>query len=256
MRQYRVATTTLRLQILRDIGQPTTGHGHAFHWRCPLRRVLLQLMQSSKTSTNVRLIEMIRKHGRRNNPILHQRRHNLLILIFVLDQVLKHRDQNVRNLRGDLHIRHRRTHRTAILIRRLRSNLTNSIYRRVINFPTGNTRQLGWSLLWQGTNPLRFEFRIHQHFHRFNDALARSAPPFAFLTTPSIRAQKLAFRPLSAAVLGLGAGAFKWLPVAALYFARPFSVSPAPSLTESFSPRPTAKETPFFIFSSPSSPTA
>jgi hypothetical protein len=48
-----------------------------------------------------------------------------------------------------------------------------------------------------------------QHFQLRKDALALSAGPLAFLTTPSIRAQKEAFLPLSALVLGDGAGAFK-----------------------------------------------
>ena len=50
-------------------------------------------------------------------------------------------------------------------------------------------------------------------------------------------------RPLSAAVLGLGAGALRLLPVAALYLARPLAVNPAPLDTGSFSPRPTDSET-------------
>lgn len=92
------------------------------------------------------------------------------------------------------------------------------------------------------------ESRFHgQHFHRLREAFARSAGPLALATTPDIRAQKDALRPLSAAVLGLGAGGFKLLPVAALYRARPLAVRPAPLLTGSFSPRPTAKDTLFFI---------
>jgi hypothetical protein len=58
---------------------------------------------------------------------------------------------------------------------------------------------------------------------------------------PLLRAQNEAFRPLSFSVLGLGAGGFKLLPVAALYFARPLAVSPAPLETGSFSPRPTER---------------
>ena len=69
---------------------------------------------------------------------------------------------------------------------------------------------------------------FHEHFHRLMDALARSA--FLDLaTTPPIRAQNEALRPLSAAVLGLGAGAFSLEPVARLYAARPAVVIPAPS---------------------------
>ena len=92
------------------------------------------------------------------------------------------------------------------------------------------------------------ESRFHgQHFHRLREAFARSAGPLALATTPDILAQNDALRPLSAAVLGLGAGGFKLLPVAALYLVRPLAVRPAPLLTGSFSPRPTAKDTLFFI---------
>jgi hypothetical protein len=58
-----------------------------------------------------------------------------------------------------------------------------------------------------------------------------------------MRAQKLALRPLSASVLGFGAGAFNLLPVALLYLARPLAVSPAPAFVDSFSPRPTDNDT-------------
>ena len=44
-----------------------------------------------------------------------------------------------------------------------------------------------------------------------------------------------------------GCGAFRLLPVAALYLARPLAVSPAPCLTGSFSPRPTERTGPFFL---------
>ena len=77
-------------------------------------------------------------------------------------------------------------------------------------------------------------------------ALARSAGPFALATTPAIRAQNDFLRPASALVFGLGAGAFRLLPVARLYLARPFAVRPAPLDTGSFSPRPTASDTDFF----------
>ena len=77
-------------------------------------------------------------------------------------------------------------------------------------------------------------------------ALARSAGPLALATTPAIRAQKLFLRPASALVLGLGAGAFRLLPVALLYLARPLAVSPAPRDAGSFSPRPTDSDTDFF----------
>lgn len=73
-------------------------------------------------------------------------------------------------------------------------------------------------------------------------ALARSAGPLAFATTPAILAQNDFFLPASALVFGLGAGAFRLLPVSRLYLARPFAVSPAPLDTGSFSPRPTDSE--------------
>ena len=73
--------------------------------------------------------------------------------------------------------------------------------------------------------------------HRFSDALARGASPFECSTTPLMRAQKESFR-----APPLGCGAFKSLPVSRLYFARPLAVNPAPFDTESFSPRPTAKD--------------
>ena len=60
-------------------------------------------------------------------------------------------------------------------------------------------------------------------------------------------AQNDFLRALSFFVFGLGAGAFKLEPVARLYFARPFAVSPPPCLTESFSPRPTLRLTLFFF---------
>jgi hypothetical protein len=59
--------------------------------------------------------------------------------------------------------------------------------------------------------------RFHGHFQRRKLALARSAF-FDLATTPPMRAQKLALRPLSASLLGLGAGGLSLLPVAALYF--------------------------------------
>ncbi len=76
-------------------------------------------------------------------------------------------------------------------------------------------------------------------------ALARSAGPLALATTPAILAQNDFFLPASALVFGLGAGAFRLLPVARLYAARPFAVSPAPRETGSFSPSPTASDTDF-----------
>ena len=58
--------------------------------------------------------------------------------------------------------------------------------------------------------------------------MALSAGPLAFLTTPSILAQKLSFRAASAFVLGFGAGGFKFELFFALYSARPLAVIPAP----------------------------
>jgi len=72
------------------------------------------------------------------------------------------------------------------------------------------------------------------------DALARLPFGLAF-AMGAILAQKLAFRPASFFVLGLGAGAFRLLPVSRLYLALPFAVKPAPLLTGSFSPRPIDK---------------
>jgi hypothetical protein len=62
-----------------------------------------------------------------------------------------------------------------------------------------------------------------EQFHLLNDAFALGASPFAFLTTPDIRAQKLFFRgPPS------GCGAFKFDPVSLFSLARPLAVNPAP----------------------------
>lgn len=63
----------------------------------------------------------------------------------------------------------------------------------------------------------------------------------------AILAQKDFFLPASAFVLGFGAGAFSFDPVARLYFARPLAVSPAPDFVESFSPRLTDSDTDFAI---------
>ena len=87
---------------------------------------------------------------------------------------------------------------------------------------------------------------FHRQFHLLSDALARVAGPLALRTTPLIRAQNDALRPLSALVFGLGAGALRLLPVARLYLALPLAVKPAPLLTGNFSPRPIARLTPFF----------
>jgi hypothetical protein len=64
---------------------------------------------------------------------------------------------------------------------------------------------------------------------------------------PDIRAQKDLRRAASFFVLGLGAGALRLAPVLLLYLARPFAVRPAPLETGSFSPLPTARDTPFFL---------
>ncbi len=88
--------------------------------------------------------------------------------------------------------------------------------------------------------------RLHEHFHRLRLALARS-PSLALAATAPIRAQNDALRPASAFVLGLGAGGFRFDPVSRLYFSRPLAVSPAPLDAGSFSPRPTANETDFFL---------
>lgn len=99
-------------------------------------------------------------------------------------------------------------------------------------------RRTGWLVRALGRSLLT---KIHENVRtveiqqpqRLRAALPRSP------VQPWDRAQKLFFRALSLSVFGLGAGAFKLLPVAALYLARPFAVSPAPLETGSFSPRPT-----------------
>ncbi len=74
--------------------------------------------------------------------------------------------------------------------------------------------------------------------------LARARSAFLdFLTTPPMRAQKEAFLPFAAFVLGFGAGAFRFDPVARLCLALPLAVSPAPLLVGSFSPLPTDSST-------------
>ena len=62
-----------------------------------------------------------------------------------------------------------------------------------------------------------------------------------------MRAQNDLLRPSSALVLGFGAGAFRLLPVAALYLARPLAVSPAPLETGNFSPLDTERFTCFLL---------
>ena len=56
----------------------------------------------------------------------------------------------------------------------------------------------------------RHALKLYQQAQRFRAALPRSP------VHPLLRAQNEAFRPLSFSVLGLGAGGFKLLPVAAL----------------------------------------
>lgn len=77
------------------------------------------------------------------------------------------------------------------------------------------------------------------------EALALVAGPLALRTTPAIRAQKDLRLPSSFFVFGLGAGGFRLLPVSRLYLALPLAVRPAPLDTGNFSPRPTARLTPF-----------
>ncbi len=89
---------------------------------------------------------------------------------------------------------------------------------------------------------------FHLQFQRLSEAALRVGRPFSSFMGPGIpliRAQNDALRPSSAFVLGLGAGAFRFEPVARLYFARPFAVSPAPWDTGSFSPRETERLTCF-----------
>ena len=64
---------------------------------------------------------------------------------------------------------------------------------------------------------------------------------------PDILAQKDLRRPASALVLGLGAGAFSFDPVALLYLALPLAVRPAPFDTDNFSPLLTARLGVFFF---------
>jgi hypothetical protein len=90
---------------------------------------------------------------------------------------------------------------------------------------------------------------FHRQFHLLSDALARVAGPLALRTTPLIRAQNDFFLPSSFLVFGFGAGAFRLLPVARLYLARPLAVRPAPLLTGNFSPLPIARLTPFLAIS-------
>ena len=86
-----------------------------------------------------------------------------------------------------------------------------------------------------------------QHLHLFNASpfLVNLPPLLVGPLTPFILAQN-DFR--LAALFPVGffsvTGAFKLLPVALLYFARPLAVSPP---FRDFSPRPTDKLTPFFL---------
>ena len=86
---------------------------------------------------------------------------------------------------------------------------------------------------------------FHLQFQRLSEAAFRVGRPFSSFIGPGIPlilAQNDAFLAASAFVFGFGAGAFKFEPVAALYFARPLAVRPAPFDTGSFSPRPTESE--------------
>ena len=76
---------------------------------------------------------------------------------------------------------------------------------------------------------------LNQHRQRLRAARPRGP------CQPRERAQKDFRRAASFFDFGWGAGALRCDPVAALYFARPFAVSPPPRFTESFSPRPTDK---------------
>ena len=88
--------------------------------------------------------------------------------------------------------------------------------------------------------------RIHYlQFHRLRLAAFLVGRPFSSFIGPGmplILAQNDLRLAASFSVLGLGAGAFRLDPVARLYLARPLAVKPAPSLTGSFSPRPTARD--------------
>jgi hypothetical protein len=87
--------------------------------------------------------------------------------------------------------------------------------------------------------------QFHQHFHLAKLAALRVGLPFSSFIGPGIPlilAQKDFLRgPPS------GCGAFKFDPVAALYFALPLAVSPAPLETGSFSPLPIARLGVFFL---------
>jgi hypothetical protein len=92
------------------------------------------------------------------------------------------------------------------------------------------------------------ESGFHLQFQRLSDAALRVGRPFSSFIGPGIpliRAQKDLLRAASFSVLGLGAGGFRLLPVAALYLARPLAVSPAPLETGNFSPLDTDRLTCF-----------
>jgi hypothetical protein len=76
-----------------------------------------------------------------------------------------------------------------------------------------------------------------QQFHLFLAANPLGPCHFRLLR------QKLSLRDLSFGVLGCGAGARRWDPVAMLYFFRPLAVRPPPCLTDNFSPFLTDRDT-------------
>jgi hypothetical protein len=90
-----------------------------------------------------------------------------------------------------------------------------------------------------------YKWVFHQHFHLAKLAALRVGLPFSSFIgplTPDILAQKDFFLDPPS-----GCGAFKLDPVAALYFALPLAVSPAPLDTGSFSPLPIAREGAFLV---------
>ena len=92
------------------------------------------------------------------------------------------------------------------------------------------------------------ESGLHLQFQRLSDAALRVGRPFSSFIGPGIplmRAQNDLRRAASFSVFGCGAGAFRLLPVAALYLARPLAVRPAPCDTGSFSPLDTDRLTCF-----------
>lgn len=88
----------------------------------------------------------------------------------------------------------------------------------------------------------------HLQFHLLSEAALRVGLPFSSFMgpgMPDIRAQNDLRRAASFLDFGLGAGAFRLDPVAALYLARPLAVRPAPFETGNLSPLPTDRFTCF-----------